>query len=100
MPFLVLESVKVSTFFCTPVRSRRYASQIRQGDAGRAPSELDLPSFKTHSVYNFAQHLSPEPGLTLRNAAKTNKIGDGKIFVREIEEAIRIRAAEKGELAA
>ncbi|HWD18618.1 MAG TPA: P-II family nitrogen regulator [Verrucomicrobiae bacterium] len=32
-------------------------------------------------------------------AAKTGKIGDGKVFVSNIEEAIRIRTAEKGEAA-
>ena len=29
-------------------------------------------------------------------AAKTGKIGDGKIFVGEVEEAIRIRTGERG----
>jgi nitrogen regulatory protein PII len=32
-------------------------------------------------------------------SAKTGKIGDGKIFVTSIEEAIRIRTEEKGEQA-
>jgi len=32
-------------------------------------------------------------------AARTGKIGDGKIFVSAIDEAIRIRTEEKGELA-
>ncbi len=32
-------------------------------------------------------------------AAKTGKIGDGKIFVSNVEEAIRIRTEEKGEAA-
>ncbi len=32
-------------------------------------------------------------------AAKTRKLGDGKIFVSEIGEAIRIRTEEKGEMA-
>ena len=31
--------------------------------------------------------------------ARTGKIGDGKIFVSQIEEAIRIRTSEKGEQA-
>ena len=31
------------------------------------------------------------------DAAKTDKIGDGKIFVSTIEEAIRIRTGESGE---
>ena len=32
-------------------------------------------------------------------AAKTGKIGDGKVFVSDVEEAIRIRTEEKGEQA-
>jgi nitrogen regulatory protein P-II 1 len=32
-------------------------------------------------------------------AAKTGKIGDGKIFVSSVEQAIRIRTEEKGEAA-
>ncbi len=31
------------------------------------------------------------------NSAKTGKIGDGKIFISNVEEAIRIRTGEKGE---
>jgi len=30
------------------------------------------------------------------SAAKTGKIGDGKIFVTEVEEAVRIRTGERG----
>ena len=33
------------------------------------------------------------------NAAKTGKIGDGKVFVADVEEIIRIRTGEKGEAA-
>ena len=36
---------------------------------------------------------------TIIKKAKTGKIGDGKIFVTEMEEAIRIRTGEKGESA-
>ncbi len=34
---------------------------------------------------------------SIRNAASTGKIGDGKIFVTEVEQAIRIRTGESGE---
>ena len=34
---------------------------------------------------------------TIVKAAKTGKIGDGKIFVLPIEEAVRIRTDERGE---
>lgn len=33
------------------------------------------------------------------NAARTGRIGDGKIFVSKIDEAIRIRNDERGEIA-
>jgi nitrogen regulatory protein PII len=33
---------------------------------------------------------------TIREAAHTGKIGDGKIFVLPVEEAIRVRTGEKG----
>ena len=33
---------------------------------------------------------------TIRNAANTDKIGDGKIFVLEVAEAMRIRTGETG----
>ena len=33
---------------------------------------------------------------TVQKSAKTDKIGDGKIFVTNVEEAIRIRTGEKG----
>jgi nitrogen regulatory protein P-II 1 len=32
-------------------------------------------------------------------SARTGKIGDGKVFVSDVEEAVRIRTDEKGELA-
>ena len=38
-----------------------------------------------------------EPAIAaIINAAKTDKIGDGKIFVSTIEQAIRIRTGESG----
>jgi nitrogen regulatory protein PII len=36
---------------------------------------------------------------TISKAAKTGKIGDGKIFVIPVEEAVRIRTDERGESA-
>ena len=35
----------------------------------------------------------------IRNAANTEKIGDGKIFVIPLEEVVRVRTGEKGEKA-
>lgn len=36
---------------------------------------------------------------TLASAARTGKIGDGKIFISSIEEVVRIRNGERGETA-
>ena len=36
---------------------------------------------------------------TIVSSAKTGKIGDGKVFVSNIEEAVRIRTDERGEQA-
>lgn len=36
---------------------------------------------------------------TIMDSAKTGEIGDGKIFISDIENAIRIRTGEKGEVA-
>jgi len=33
---------------------------------------------------------------SIRNAAQTGRIGDGKIFVSSVEEAVRIRTGERG----
>jgi len=33
---------------------------------------------------------------TIRNAANTGKLGDGKIFVLAVDEVIRVRTGEKG----
>jgi nitrogen regulatory protein P-II 1 len=33
---------------------------------------------------------------TIENTAKTGRIGDGKIFILPLEEAVRIRTGEKG----
>jgi nitrogen regulatory protein P-II 1 len=36
---------------------------------------------------------------TIIKTARTGKIGDGKVFVSNVDEAVRIRTEEKGELA-
>lgn len=43
--------------------------------------------------------LVPQVLKTLQEAARTGKIGDGKIFVLPVEEVIRIRTGEMGSAA-
>lgn len=56
-----------------------------------------LPKIKIELVVPDAK--AAEAVQAIVKAAKTGKIGDGKIFVSAVEEAIRIRTEEKGEAA-
>ena len=56
-----------------------------------------LPKVKIEVV--LAESLIEKATETIVKAAKTGKIGDGKIFVLPVEEAVRIRTEEKGEKA-
>src|SRR5262250_2528969 len=56
-----------------------------------------LPKIKLEVV--MADHLVDSAIEAIVAAAKTNKIGDGKIFVSPVDEAVRIRTEEKGEKA-
>jgi nitrogen regulatory protein P-II 1 len=56
-----------------------------------------LPKIKLEMV--VPSDRSEEVVSTLANAARTGKIGDGKIFVYEVAEAIRIRNDDRGESA-
>lgn len=56
-----------------------------------------LPKVRIEMVVPDA--LADKAVDTLANAARTGKIGDGKIFVYEVAEAIRIRNGDRGEAA-
>ena len=53
-----------------------------------------LPKVKVEVV--LPDELVERAVEAIRNAAQTGRIGDGKIFVSNIEEAIRIRTGESG----
>jgi nitrogen regulatory protein P-II 1 len=54
-----------------------------------------LPKVKVELV--VADQLVPKVVETIIAAAKTGSIGDGKVFVLPVEEAVRIRTGERGE---
>jgi nitrogen regulatory protein P-II 1 len=56
-----------------------------------------LPKVKIELVLPDSQ--ADNAVAVIVKAAKTGKIGDGKVFISDVEEAIRIRTEEKGELA-
>lgn len=53
-----------------------------------------LPKVKFEMVVSDDQAQGAVKAIL--GAAKTGKIGDGKIFVTEVEEAVRIRTGERG----
>jgi len=56
-----------------------------------------LPKVKIELV--ITDDLREKAVQAIQSAARTGRIGDGKIFVSRIEEAIRIRNDERGETA-
>ena len=54
-----------------------------------------LPKLKIETVVSDDQ--ASQAVETIAKAAKTGKIGDGKVFVLSVEEAVRIRTDEKGD---
>jgi nitrogen regulatory protein P-II 1 len=56
-----------------------------------------LPKVKLEVV--IADSLLERAVETIIEAARTGKIGDGKIFVSQVEQVVRIRTGESGEAA-
>jgi len=56
-----------------------------------------LPKIKIEIVLPDARVESAVAAIV--SSAKTGKIGDGKVFVSDVEEIVRIRTEEKGEAA-
>ena len=56
-----------------------------------------LPKIKLETV--VPDHLVDQATAAIVKSAKTGKIGDGKIFVSTVDQAVRIRTEETGEKA-
>lgn len=56
-----------------------------------------VPKVKVEIVVSDA--LSPKAVSVITEKAKTGKIGDGKVFVCDVAQAIRIRTGEEGDTA-
>lgn len=68
---------------------------VHSGRGGETYTVDMLPKLKIEVV---AKDADAEKVIEIIvNAAKTGNIGDGKIFVTAVEEAIRVRTGERGE---
>ena len=56
-----------------------------------------LPKIKVEIVVE--DEMVEKVVSAIENAAKTGKVGDGKIFIIPVEDAVRIRTGERGEAA-
>ncbi|MHB8058068.1 MAG: P-II family nitrogen regulator [Desulfuromonadaceae bacterium] len=54
-----------------------------------------IPKIKLEII--VADSILPQVVEAIEKAAKTGRIGDGKIFVTNVEEVVRIRTGETGE---
>jgi nitrogen regulatory protein P-II 1 len=54
-----------------------------------------IPKIKMEIIVN--DEIVGKVVETIEQAAKTGRIGDGKIFVSSVEEVVRIRTGERGE---
>ncbi len=68
---------------------------VHSGRGGETYTVDMLPKLKIEVVTKDAD--AEKVIEIIVNAAKTGNIGDGKIFVTPIEEAIRVRTGERGE---
>lgn len=60
-----------------------------------AEYEVDfVPKLKLEIV--VASEIAPQVVEAIQRRAKTGQIGDGKIFITSLDEAIRIRTGERG----
>lgn len=70
---------------------------VHAGRAGQAYSVDMLPKVKLETV--VVDKDVDDVVSTIQQAAWTGNIGDGKIFVIAVEQAIRVRTGERGDVA-
>jgi nitrogen regulatory protein P-II 1 len=92
-----LQEVGVEGMTVTEVRGHGRQKGHTEVYRGSEYSVDLLPKVKIEMV--VSDSLANSAIQAIMRAAKTGKIGDGKIFVTNVDEAIRIRNEERGEAA-
>lgn len=70
---------------------------VHAGRAGQPYSVDMLPKVKLETV--IADENADEVVQIIQQSAWTGNIGDGKIFILPVEQAIRVRTGERGDVA-
>jgi nitrogen regulatory protein P-II 1 len=92
-----LQAIGIDGMTVTEVRGHGRQKGHTEVYRGQEYSVDLIPKMKVELV--IAASRSEEAIRALAGAARTGKIGDGKIFVYDIAETIRIRNDERGESA-
>src|SRR6202050_1488426 len=92
----VLTELGIGGMTITDVRGHGRQKGHTEVYRGREYSVDLLPKVKLELV--VADDLGEQVLQAIVRAAKTGKIGDGKIFVTRVDEAVRIRNEERGEV--
>jgi nitrogen regulatory protein P-II 1 len=92
-----LKSIGIDGMTVTEVRGHGRQKGHKEVYRGQEYDVDLLPKVKLEMVIPTSR--ADEVIRTLTTAARTGKIGDGKIFIYEVAEAIRIRNDERGEAA-
>ena len=92
-----LAKVQIAGMTVTEVRGHGRQKGHKEVYRGQEYNVDLLPKVKLEMVVPAAR--ADEVVKTLAGAARTGKIGDGKIFVYDVAEAIRIRNDDRGESA-
>lgn len=92
-----LHEIGVEGMTVTEVRGHGRQKGHTESYRGREYTVDLLPKMKLELV--LPDRLASSAVDTILKTAKTGKIGDGKIFITSVDEAIRIRNDERGESA-
>ena len=92
-----LKAIGIDGMTITDVRGHGRQKGHKEVYRGQEYNVDLLPKVKLELVVSTARF--DEVIRTLTAAARTGKIGDGKIFVYEVAEAVRIRNDDRGEAA-
>jgi nitrogen regulatory protein P-II 1 len=92
-----LQSLGVEGMTITEVRGHGRQKGHRETYRGQEYNVDLLPKVKIEMV--IPSDRSDEVVTKVSEAARTGKIGDGKIFLYDVAEAVRIRNGDRGDLA-
>jgi nitrogen regulatory protein P-II 1 len=92
-----MQSIGIEGMTISEVRGHGRQKGHKESYRGQEYQVDLLPKVKLEIVVPDSR--SEEVVTTLSNAARTGKIGDGKVFISEVIEAIRIRNGDRGDVA-